>query len=52
MRMPRRPEPTSERLRRIVEWADVIFYVFCLVISGIALALALVGYGPDVLRWR
>src|SRR5436853_420937 len=30
--IPRRPEPTDPRARRVVEWAEVIYYVFVLAI--------------------
>ena len=48
---PRRPEVTSERARRVVEWADVLFYVFVLAVIASALVLGLVIYGPDIAHW-
>ena len=49
---PRYPEPQSERARQVVEWAEVAFYVFCLVLTAVALAMGVVMHGPEVLRWR
>jgi hypothetical protein len=47
-RAPRKPEPTDPRARRLVEWADVIYYIFWLAFSAIAAVLALVLYGPSI----
>jgi hypothetical protein len=46
---PRRPDPTDPRARRILEWADVAYYIFWLVFSAVASVLALVRYGPSFL---
>jgi hypothetical protein len=48
-RVPRRPEPTDPRARRIVEWADVVYYVFWLVFSAVVVVLVLAFYGPSIL---
>jgi len=37
VRPPHRPEPTDPLARRVVEWADVIFYVFWLAFSAVLL---------------
>lgn len=47
-RAPRRPEPTDPRARRVVEWADVVYYIFWLAFSAIVAVLALVVYGPTI----
>lgn len=49
-RVPRRPEPTDPRARRVVEWADVVYYIFWLVFSAVAVVLALALYGPSILH--
>jgi len=46
---PRRPQPTNPRAKLALEWADVSFYIFWLVLIAVALVLALVTYGPTLL---
>jgi hypothetical protein len=48
--VPRRPYPTSERARAVVEWADVAYYVFWLVFSAALLVVAVLEGGPEVLH--
>jgi hypothetical protein len=48
LRAPRRPEPTDPRARRVVEWADVVYYIFWLAFSAVAVVLALALYGPSL----
>ncbi|HEV3483887.1 MAG TPA: hypothetical protein VG106_00665 [Vicinamibacterales bacterium] len=50
LRIPRRPEPTDPRARRIVEWADVVYYIFWLAFSAVVVVLTLVLYGPSLLH--
>jgi hypothetical protein len=40
LRHPRRPEPDDPRAKRVVEWADVVFYVFTLALTAVVLVLA------------
>ena len=47
--LPRKPEPTDPRARRVVEWADVIYYIFWLAFSAIAVVVAFALYGPAIL---
>lgn len=47
-RPPRRPEPTDPRARRLVEWADVVYYIFWLAFSAVVAVLALALYGPSI----
>jgi hypothetical protein len=47
--LPRKPEPTDPRARRVIEWADVIYYVFWLAFSAIAVVVAFALYGPAIL---
>jgi hypothetical protein len=49
-RPPRRPEVTSKRARQVVEWADVVFYIFTLGILAASLIVALVTCGPEFAR--
>lgn len=49
-RFPRRPDPIDPRARRVVEWADVVYYVFWLAFSAIVAVLALVLYGPSIVQ--
>lgn len=49
-RVPRRPEPTDPRARRVVEWADVVYYIFWLVFSVVVVVLALALYGPSIVN--
>jgi hypothetical protein len=49
LRPPRRPKPTDPRARRVVEWADVVYYIFWLVFSAVVAVLALALYGPSIL---
>jgi hypothetical protein len=50
LRLPRRPEPTDPLARRVLEWADVVFYIFRLTFSAVIVVLALVLYGPSVVH--
>lgn len=50
LRPPRRPEPTDPRARRVVEWADVLYYIFWLTLSAVVVVVALVSYGPSILH--
>jgi hypothetical protein len=43
---PRRPEVTSDRARRVLEWADVAFYLFSLGMIAAILVAAVLIYGP------
>jgi hypothetical protein len=37
----------------VVEWADVVFYLFSLGLIAVALVIAIVTYGPDLAHsWR
>jgi hypothetical protein len=49
--IPRRPEPTNPRARRVVEWADVIYYIFWLALSAVLVIVALAVYGPSILHY-
>jgi hypothetical protein len=49
-RLPRRPEPSDPRAKRIVEWADVIYYIFWLLLSAIVVVIALLTYGASIFR--
>jgi hypothetical protein len=46
----RRPEPTDPRARRVVEWADVVYYIFWLAFSAVVVVLALALYGSSLLH--
>jgi hypothetical protein len=48
-RLPRRPQPTDPTAKLVLEWAEVIFYIFGLVVSATVLVLSLVHYIPAVL---
>lgn len=48
--IPRRPEPTDPRARRVVEWAEVIYYVFVLSMAEITIALGVVLHAPALLK--
>ena len=50
LRPPRKPEPTDPLARRVVEWADVIYYIFWLVLSATVIVVGLAFYGPAILR--
>jgi len=47
LRYPRKPEPLDPRARRVVEWAEVIYYVFILIFSAVMLVLAAI-HGPEI----
>lgn len=47
IRLPRKPEPRDPRARSVVEWAEVIYYVFVLIFSAVILVLAAV-HAPDL----
>jgi hypothetical protein len=48
LRLPRRPSPRNPKAKRVLEWADVIFYIFCLVLTAVVLVLAVASYGPSI----
>ncbi len=48
IRYLRRPEPRSERARTVVEWAEVIYYVFVLIYSA-AMLVILAVHAPEIL---
>ena len=48
--LPKRPQPASPRARAVVEWAEVLYYVFRLVFSAVLLGLGLLQCGPELLR--
>lgn len=50
VRLPRRPNPRDPRARLVLEWADVAFYIFGLVLIGVVLVLALAYGGPSVVN--
>jgi hypothetical protein len=47
--LPRKPRPTDARARRVLEWADVIYYIFWLAFSAIVAVVAFALYGPAIL---
>jgi hypothetical protein len=47
--LPRKPQPTDARARRVLEWADVIYYIFWLAFSAIVAVVAFALYGPAIL---
>jgi hypothetical protein len=49
VRPPRRPNPRDPKARLVLEWADVAFYIFSLVLIAVALVLALAYGGPSIL---
>lgn len=49
IRMPRRPDPRDPKAKLVLDWADVAFYIFVLVLIAVVLVLALVYGGPSVL---
>lgn len=42
IRPPHRPEPSDPLARRVLEWADVIFYIFWLVLSAVLLVAVVI----------
>lgn len=40
--VPERPQPNGRRAKAVVEWAEVVFYVFCLALSAATMAIAIV----------
>ena len=64
LRFPIRPRPESAQAKLALEWADVCFYIFCLMLIAVSLTVAIVMYGPggarlgfgggvgDRLNWR
>lgn len=49
-RVPRKPEPTDPHARRVVEWAEVIYYIFWLALSAVVAVLTLAIYGPSLVQ--
>lgn len=47
--LPRRPTPQDPKAKLVLDWADVIFYIFCLAFTAVSLVLGLAYYGPTVL---
>lgn len=47
--LPRRPEPRDAKAQLVLEWADVGFYIFRLVLTAVVLVLGVVSYGPTIL---
>lgn len=47
---PARPEPKGKWARQVVEWADVVYYVFWLAFSAAIAVAAVLHYGPAVLE--
>jgi hypothetical protein len=50
VRLPSRPEPTDPRARQVIEWAEVIYYIFWLAFSAVAVVRALELYAPALLK--
>jgi len=44
-----RPTPESPRARRVVEWADVAFYIFLLAYTAVSLVVFAIESGPLIL---
>lgn len=49
LRLPRRPQPTDPKAKLAVEWAEVAFYIFCLALIAVVLALTIAMHGPTIL---
>jgi hypothetical protein len=49
-RLPRRPQPTDPRARQVVEWAEVIYYIFWLAFSALVVVRAFELYGVALLK--
>ena len=49
VRLPSRPKPRDPRARAVLEWAEVVFYVFCLALLAAALTLAVFGHEPPLI---
>lgn len=50
VRLPRRPRPRDRKARLVLEWADVAFYIFGLVLTAALLALAAFASGTMLLH--
>jgi hypothetical protein len=50
MGLPPRPKPRDAKAQLVLEWADVGFYIFRLVLTAVVLVLVLVFYGPAILE--
>jgi hypothetical protein len=46
---PRRPQPDDPRARAVLEWTDVVYYVFSRVFCAGVLVAAVLMYGPAAL---
>ncbi len=50
LRIPLRPQPTDPRARRLMEWAEVAYYIFWLAFSAAVAVRAFELYGSSFLR--